>query len=213
MVIQDIFTNPEFPYSTWYRNKGYDFTITSSTAYDHKWIHGRNIFESIDRIVDELFENYLSRPDVRQPILTQYCDGRQVQCRNRGWMTQWGSKALGDQGYSAIEILRSFYGNDMYINVAEAVSGIPASWPGYDLTIGVTGEKVQQIQEQLNAIAKAYPAIPSVTVDGIYGPATAASVKKFQNIFGLPASGVVDYPTWYKIQDIYVAVTRIAELQ
>ena len=166
-----------------------------------------------DDIVDELFENYLSRPDVRQPILTQYCDGRQVQCRDRGWMTQWGSKALGDQGYSAIEILRSFYGNDMYINVAEAVSGIPASWPGYDLTIGVTGEKVQQIQEQLNAIAKAYPAIPSVTVDGIYGPATAASVKKFQNIFGLPASGVVDYPTWYKIQDIYVAVTRIAELQ
>lgn len=196
-----------------YRNKGYDFTITSSTAYDHKWIYGRNIFESIDRIVDELFENYLSRPDVRQPILTQYCDGRQVQCRDRGWMTQWGSKALGDQGYSAIEILRSFYGNDMYINVAEAVSGIPASWPGYDLTIGVTGEKVQQIQEQLNAIAKAYPAIPSVIVDGIYGPATAASVKKFQNIFGLPASGVVDYPTWYKIQDIYVAVTRIAELQ
>ena len=166
-----------------------------------------------DDIVDELFENYLSRPDVRQPILTQYCDGHQVQCRNRGWMTQWGSKALGDQGYSAIEILRSFYGNDMYINVAEAVSGIPASWPGYDLTIGVTGEKVQQIQEQLNAIAKAYLAIPSVTVDGIYGPATAASVKKFQNIFGLPASGVVDYPTWYKIQDIYVAVTRIAELQ
>ena len=162
---------------------------------------------------DELFENYLSRPNVRQPILTQYCDGKQVQCRNRGWMTQWGSKTLGDQGYSAIEILRSFYGNDMYINVAEAVSGIPASWPGYDLTIGVTGEKVQQIQEQLNAIAKAYPAIPSVTVDGIYGPATAASVKKFQNIFRLPASGVVDYPTWYKIQDIYVAVTRIAELQ
>ena len=200
-------------YTEWYRNKGKDFTITSSTAYDHKWIPGRNIFDSISRIVDELFENYLSRPDVRQPILTQYCDGRQVQCRDRGWMTQWGSKALGDQGYSAIEILRSFYGNDMYINVAEAVSGIPASWPGYDLTIGVTGEKVQQIQEQLNAIAKAYPAIPSVIVDGIYGPATAASVKKFQNIFGLPASGVVDYPTWYKIQDIYVAVTRIAELQ
>jgi hypothetical protein len=200
-------------YTEWYRNKKYDFTITSSTAFDHKWIYGRNIFDSISNIVDELFENYLSRPNVRQPILTQYCDGHQVQCRNRGWMTQWGSKALGDQGYSAIEILRSFYGNDMYINVAEAVSGIPASWPGYDLTIGVTGEKVQQIQEQLNAIAKAYPAIPSVIVDGIYGPATAASVKKFQNIFGLPASGVVDYSTWYKIQDIYVAVTRIAELQ
>ncbi len=200
-------------YTEWYRNKGYDYTITSSTAYDHKWINGRNIFDSIDRIVDELFENYLSRPDVRQPILTQYCDGRQVQCRDRGWMTQWGSKALGDQGYSAIEIIRSFYGNDMYINVAEAVSGIPASWPGYDLTTGVTGEKVQQIQEQLNAIQKAYPAIPAVTVDGIYGLETAASVKKFQNVFGLLASGVVDYPTWYKIQEIYVAVTRIAELR
>ena len=200
-------------YTEWYRNKGYDFTITSSTAYDHKWIYGRNIFDSISRIVDEIFDQYLARPGVKQPILTQYCDGRQVQCLNRGWMTQWGSKALGDQGYSAIEILRSFYGNDMYINVAEAVSGIPASWPGYDLTIGVTGEKVQQIQEQLNAIAKAYPAIPTVTVDGIYGPATAASVKKFQNVFGLPTSGVVDYPTWYKIQEIYVAVTRIAELR
>ena len=107
-------------------------------------------FASIDRIVDELFENYLSRPNVRQPILTQYCDGKQVQCRNRGWMTQWGSKALGDQGYSAIEILRTFYGNDMYINVAEAISGIPASWPGYDLDIiGASGNKVRQIQEQL----------------------------------------------------------------
>jgi len=199
-------------YTEWYRNKGYDFTITSSTAYDHKWINGRNIFDSIDRIVDELFENYLSRPNVRQPILTQYCDGRQVQCRNRGWMTQWGSKALGDQGYSAIEILRNFYGNDMYINVAEAVSGVPASWPGYDLTAGTRGEKVQQIQEQLNVIAKAYPALPTVRVDGIYGEETAASVRKFQNIFGLPESGIVDYPTWYKIQDIYVGVTRIAEL-
>ena len=146
-------------YTEWYRNKGYDYTITSSTAYDHKWINGRNIFDSIDRIVDELFENYLSRPNVRQPILTQYCDGRRVQCRERGWMTQWGSKALGDQGYSAIEIIRSFYGNDMYINVAEAVSGVPASWPGFDLTLGVSGSKVTQIQEQLNVIADAYPAL------------------------------------------------------
>ena len=116
-------------YTEWYRNKGKDYTITSSTAYDHKWIRGRNIFDSIDRIVDELFENYLSRPNVRQPILTQYCDGERVQCRDRGWMTQWGSKRLGDQGYSAIEILRYFYGNDMYINVAEEISGIPSSWP------------------------------------------------------------------------------------
>lgn len=200
-------------YTEWYRNKGYDFTITSSTAYDHKWIYGRNIFDSIDRIVDELFENYLSRPNVRQPILTQYCDGKQVQCRSRGWMTQWGSKALGDQGYSAIEILRAFYGNDMYINVAEAVSGIPASWPGYDLDIGATGNKVSQIQEQLNTIAGAYPAVPTVTVDGIYGDATKNAVWVFQGIFGLGQTGIVDYPTWYKIQEIYVAVSRIAELR
>ena len=200
-------------YTEWYRNKGYDFTITSSTAYDHKWIYGRNIFDSIDRIVDELFENYLSRPNVRQPILTQYCDGKQVQCRSRGWMTQWGSKALGDQGYSAIEILRAFYGNDMYINVAEAVSGIPASWPGYDLDIGATGNKVSQIQEQLNTIAGAYPAVPTVTVDGIYGDATKNAVRVFQGIFGLGQTGIVDYPTWYKIQEIYVAVSRIAELR
>lgn len=200
-------------YTEWYRNKGYDFTITSSTAYDHKWIHGRNIFEPIDRIVDELFENYLSRPNVRQPILTQYCDGERVQCRDRGWMTQWGSKALGDQGYSAIEILRAFYGNDMYINVAEEVSGIPSSWPGYDLNIGASGNKVLQIQEQLNTIAEAYPALPTIAEDGIYGEGTKAAVRKFQNIFGLPQTGIVDYPTWYKIQEIYVGVSRIAELR
>lgn len=199
-------------YTEWYRNKGKDFTITSSTAYDHKWIRGRNIFDSISRIVDELFENYLSRPDVRQPILTQYCDGRQVQCKDRGWMTQWGSKSLGDRGYSPIEILRYFYGNDMYINVAEGISGIPMSWPGYDLNIGATGNKVRQIQEQLNVIAEAYPAIPKVSVDGIYGEQTKAAIRKFQNIFGLSETGITDYSTWYKIQEIYVAVSRIAEL-
>lgn len=199
-------------YTEWYRNKGYDFTITSSTAYDHKWIYGRNVFDSISRIVDELFENYLSRPDVRQPILTQYCDGQRVQCRDRGWMTQWGSKTLGDQGYSPIEILRYFYGDDMYINVAEEVSGVPASWPGYDLDIGTTGAKVRQLQEQINTISRSYPAVPSVNADGIYGQRTADAVRRFQGVFGLPETGITDYPTWYKIQEIYVAVSRIAEL-
>ena len=187
-------------YTEWYRNKGYDFTITSSTAYDHEWIYGRNIFDTISRIVDKLFENYLSRPDVRQPILTQYCDGRMVQCLDRGWMTQWGSKTLGDRGYSAIEILRNFYGNDMYINVAEAVSGIPASWPGYDLDIGATGQKVRQLQEQLNTIAGSYPALPRIGADGIYGERTRDAVEKFQSIFGLPVTGIVEYGIWYKIQ-------------
>ena len=211
-ILAIIFFTLNRVYTEWYRNKGKDFTITSSTAYDQKWIRGRNIFDSISRIVDELFENYLSRPDVRQPILTQYCDGRQVQCKDRGWMTQWGSKSLGDRGYSPIEILRYFYGNDIYINVAEGISGIPLSWPGYDLNIGATGNKVRQIQEQLNVIAEAYPAIPKVGVDGIYGEQTKAAVRKFQNIFGLSETGITDYSTWYKIQEIYVAVSRIAEL-
>lgn len=197
-------------YTEWYRNKGYDFTITSSTAFDHKWMHGRNIFESISRIVDELFDNYLSRPGVRQPILTQYCDGQRVQCPN--WMTQWGSKYLGDQGYSAIEILRNFYGSNMYINTAEEISGIPASWPGQPLDIGSSGSKIRQIQKQLNAIANAYPALPKISVDGVFGENTQNAVKKFQQIFGLPATGIIDYSTWYEIQEIYVGVTRIAEL-
>lgn len=197
-------------YTEWYRNKGYDFTITSSTAFDHKWIYGRNIYESISRIVDEIFNNYLSRPEVRQPILTQYCDGRRVSCP--GWMTQWGSCSLGEQGYSAIQILRYFYGNDMYINTADQISGIPASWPGEDLNLGSSGPKVRQLQQQLDAISSVYTAIPKIAVDGFYGPATAEAVGEFQSIFGIPVTGVVDFTTWYKISHIYVAVTRIAEL-
>ena len=197
-------------YTEFYRGKGYNFNITSSTAYDHKFIYGRNIYDNISLIVNEMFENYLSRPNVKQPILTQYCDGQKVSCPR--WMTQWGSKSLGDQGYSAIEILRYFYGSNMYINTAEAVSGIPASWPGYNIGIGSSGQNVYQIQKQLARIAKAYPAIPSIVPDGIYGPKTKAAVEKFQAVFGLPVSGVVDYNTWYEISNIYVAVTRIAEL-
>lgn len=127
-------------------------------------------------------------------------------------MTQWGSKALGDQGYSPSEILRYYYGDDIYINTAEEISGIPSSWPGYTLSQGSSGTKVRQMQEQLNVIAGAYPAIPKITVDGIYGPATAAAVSKFQSVFGLPVTGTVDYRTWYKISEIYVGVSRIAEL-
>lgn len=197
-------------YTEWYRNKGYDFTITSSTAFDHKWIPERNIFDSISVIVDELFADYLSRPNVRQPILTQYCDGRRVSCPN--WLTQWGSKALGDQGLTAIEILRYYYGDDMYINTDQEISGIPSSWPGYTLEQGASGEKVLQMQEQLRVISEAYPAIPKVEADGIYGPATAQAVEKFQSVFGLPVTGTVDYSTWYKISEIYVGVSRIAEL-
>lgn len=198
-------------YTEWYRNKGYDFTITTSTAFDQKWIYGRNIFQSISNVVDEMYGNYLSRPNVKQPILTQFCDGRRVTCPN--WMSQWGSQSLGEQGYSTIEILRHYYGDSIYINNAVEISGVPSSWPGYELAEGARGAKVQQMQEQLNVIAGAYPALPRIAADGIYGPATRAAVEKFQSVFGLPATGVVNYQTWYKISEIYVGVSRIAELR
>ncbi len=127
-------------------------------------------------------------------------------------LTQWGSLSLGEQGYSPIEILRYYYGDNIYINTAQEISGVPSSWPGYDLENGSSGDKVRQLQEQLNVIAGAYPAIPKINADGIYGSATAAAVKKFQSIFGLGDTGITDYPTWYKISQIYVGVSRIAEL-
>jgi hypothetical protein len=197
-------------YTEWYRNRGYDFTITSSTAYDHKWIYGRNVFTSISEVVDEIFNAYLSRPNVRQPILTQYCDGKRVSCPN--WLSQWGSKYLGDQNYTAVEIIRYYYGDDMYVNAAEEISGIPASWPGTDLDIGSTGQKVKQLQEELNLIGEYYNTIPALVEDGIYGEMTAQAVSAFQKIFDLPVTGVVDFPTWYSISDRYVRLSGIAEL-
>lgn len=195
-------------YTEFYRGRGYDFTITSSTAYDQKWVYGRNIFENIDYLVDTVFANYLSRPGIRQPILTSYCDGNRVTCNG---LSQWGSQYLAEQGYSAIEIIRYYYGEDMYINTAEQISGVPSSYPGYALNIGASGDKVRQLQTQINRIARNYPALPTVTADGIYGPATAEAVRVFQRIFNLPQTGVTDYATWYEISDIYVGVSRIAE--
>lgn len=207
LAIQSITLNRV--YTEWYRNKGKNFTITSSTAYDQKWIYNRNIFENISRAVDSIFTNYLSRPGVLQPLFTQYCDGKRVSCPD--WMRQWESKTLGDQGYTAIEIIRYFYGDDLYINTSEEISGIPSSWPGTNLTIGSTGSKVRQMQQQLNTIAGAYPLIPKIAADGVFGERTAESVRTFQKIFDLPQTGVVDFPTWYKISEIYVGVSRIAE--
>lgn len=206
LVIQSFTLNRV--YTEWYRSKGYNFTITTSTAYDQKFIYGRNIYSNVDRLVDSIFANYLSRPGIQQPIFTSYCDGNRVNCQG---LSQWGSKFLGDEGYSAIEIIRYYYGNDMYINSAEAISGVPSSWPGYNLTIGSSGSKVQQMQEQLSRIAQNYPAIPRITADGVFGSQTAEAVRVFQRIFNLPATGIVDYPTWYEISNIYTGVTRIAE--
>lgn len=176
-------------YTEWYRNKGYNFTITSSTAYDQKWMRGRNIFSNISYLVDTIFANFLSRPGVRQPIFTSYCNGTTVTCNG---LSQWGSKYLGDQGYSAIEIIRYYYGSNMYINTATSVSGVPSSWPGYNLTVGSSGDKVRQMQQQLNRIAQNYPAIPTIAADGVFGQRTAEAVRSFQRIFGLPVSGIVE---------------------
>lgn len=196
-------------YTEWYRNRGYNFTITSSTAYDHKWIPERNIFDTINTAVDNIFNNFLSRPNVRQPILTQYCDGKRVTCP--GLMSQWGSKYLGDDGYDAIQILRNYYGASIYINTTEEISGVPSSFPGEALTEGSRGEAVRQMQEQLNAIADVYYVVPNIAADGIFGPRTAEAVRAFQRQFDLTPNGIVDFTTWYKISEIYVAITRIAE--
>ncbi|MCY6355606.1 peptidoglycan-binding domain-containing protein [Clostridium sp. ZS2-4] len=197
-------------YTEWYRGKGKNFDITSSTAFDHAFSYGRNIYSNISRVVDDIFSTYMKRPGRKQPLLSQYCDGVKVQCP--GWLTQWGSKYLGDAGRVPYEILTNFYGSDLELTTAKKVSGIPMSYPGYTLKLGSSGEPVRTVQRYLNRIADNYPAIPKVIVDGIYGEATKKSVTTFQKIFYLPPTGAVNYPTWYKISDIYVAVTGIAEL-
>jgi hypothetical protein len=197
-------------YTEWYRGKGYEFTITNSTAFDQAFSYGRNIFNEISVVVDEIFTSYVTRPGIRQPLLTQYCDGARTQCTG---MTQWGSKNMGDQGVDALSILRSFYGYDVFLKEAEKVSGVPRSFPGTSLQSGSSGAPVRMIQEQLNAVSDNYPAIPKVRVDGVYGTQTQDAVKSFQQIFGLPQSGIVDFATWYQISNIYVAVKNLAEVQ
>lgn len=198
-------------YTEWYRGKGKNYDITNSTAYDHAFNYGRNLYDSISVIVDDIFATYIRRFGRKQPLLTQYCDGKNVQCP--GWMTQWGSKYLGDEGKAPYEILTSFYGSDIELVTAEVVEGSPSSYPGYDLTVGSSGDEVQTIQEQLNRIAQNYPLIPKSAVDGVYGDKTKEAVTVFQGVFNLPQTGVVDYATWYKISDVYVGVTKIAELR
>lgn len=198
-------------YTEWYRGKGKNFDITSSTAYDHAFNYGRNIYDTIDAVVDEIFSTYIRRVNKKQPLLTQYCDGQKVSCPE--WLSQWGSKVLGDQGKVPYEILTNYYGTDIELVTAEKVAGSPSSYPGRALTIGDSGESVRMAQEFLNAIAKNYPLIPKVSVDGVFGDTTAEAVKVFQGVFNLPKTGIIDYATWYKISDIYVGVSKIAELR
>lgn len=197
-------------YTEWYRNKGKNFTITNSTAFDHAFFFGRDIFDTISEQVDQIFDIYCKRPGVEQPLLTQYCDGAKVSCPN--WMTQWGSKALGDEGRSYDEILRFYYGEDLTFPNAPVVAGVPESYPGTPLRLGDSGPAVRTIQEQLNRISNNYPLIPKVRTSGSFDEATQESVRTFQNIFHLTPDGVVGRDTWYKISEIYVAVSRIAEL-
>lgn len=194
-------------YTEWYRGKGYDFTITNSTAYDQSFVPGRTIFEEISVVVDNLFNTYITREGAGQPLLTQYCDGRQTQCNG---LSQWGSQALGEQGWDAISILRRYYGSDIYLAPAEKVEGVPMSFGGETLTVGSAGEDVRTIQLQLNRISENFPALPRVRADGVYGTETQEAVKTFQSIFLLPQTGDVDFATWYSISNIYVAVAKLA---
>lgn len=196
-------------YTEWYRGRGFDFQITNSTAHDQAFTYGRNIFENISRIVDDLFTTYITRPGIRQPLLAQYCDGRRVTCPN--WLSQWGSKSLGEQSLPPLDILRHYYGQDVYLMQAERVAGIPSSYPGTALREGSTGPAVRTIQEQLNTVAGSYPLIPRLRVDGVFGEQTRLAVETFQRIFDLSPDGVVGLGTWYALSNIYVAVTKMAQ--
>ena len=194
-------------YTEWYRGKGYGFTITNSTAFDQAFSFGRNIFDEISEVVDEIFTTYISRPDLVQPLFTQYCDGKRV--KRAGWLSQWGSKELADQGLNALQILKTYYGSDIVLKQAKKVEGIPLSFTNVR-KIGSTGDAVKTIQQQLNTISNNYPLIKKVVVDGVYGASTAEAVRTFQQIFDLPETGEVNFPTWYSISNIFVAISKLA---
>lgn len=197
-------------YTEFYRSRGYDFDITSSTAYDQAFVNGRSYFENISRITDELFNDYLRRPGFVEPLAAKFCNGTTVTCEG---LSQWGSQNLARQGYDAVRILRNYYGNVEIVNNAP-IRGITSSYPGAPLRRGSSGPAVVVIQTELNRIAQNYPAIPKLaTVDGIFGSRTEASVRAFQEIFGLTPDGIVGPGTWYELVRLYTAVTRLSELR
>lgn len=197
-------------YTEWYRSKGFNFDITNSTAYDQYFVYGRPIYESISRIVDQIFNEYVRRQGQKAPYFTSFCNGTTAQCAG---LSQWGTVTLANQGYTPIRILRYYYPNDVEIVETNAISNIVTSYPGTPLQMGSTGLDVQTIQTYLNRIRKNYPAIPVITDEtGVFGNSTKAAVTKFQSIFNLATDGIVGKATWYKISDLYTAVTRLAEL-
>lgn len=197
-------------YSEWYPAMGYDFDITNNTAFDQKFINGRNIYENISRIVDDLFNDYLRKEGTVNPFFSQYCDGKQVTCDG---LSQWGTVPLAEDGLSAPQIIRYYYGDDTEIVVNAPVSENVPSYPGTPLTVGDLSENVRRMQIYLNRISRNYPAIPKiVNVVGRFDENTQNAVKTFQRIFNLTADGVIGKATWYRIIYIYDAVTRLAEL-
>lgn len=197
-------------YTEFYRSRGYDFDITSSTAIDQAFVNGRSYFENISRLVDELFNDYLRRPGFVEPLASKFCNGTTVTCEG---LSQWGSQNLALQGLNSTQILRSYYGNIEIVNNAP-IMGITSSYPGTPLRRGSSGPFVVVIQVALNRISQNYPAIPKLaSVDGIFGSRTEASVRAFQQIFGLSPDGVVGKATWYALVRLYTAVTRLSELR
>lgn len=197
-------------YTEFYPSRGYPFNITSSTAYDQKFIKGRNIFENISQLVDEIFNSYIRRIGFVEPLAAKFCNGTTVTCDG---LSQWGSQALAEEGRDYMSILRSYYGDNIELVTNAPVRGIRYSYPGYPIRRGDSGEAVQRIQVMLNRISRDYPAIPKVyPVDGIFGSATEGAVKKFQQIFDLTPDGIVGNSTWYKMVFLYVGVLDLAEL-
>lgn len=197
-------------YTEWYRNKGYNFTITSTTSRDQAYNHDRTLYDEITVVVDDIFTRYVTKPNIRQPLLTQYCDGKKSSCPK--WLQQWGSKDLGLQGKSANEILKYYYGQEVYLEEANKVAGVPESFKGITLSLGSKGQSVKIIQEQINAISNNFPLIPKIKVDSVYGEDTKKSIEVFQEVFKLPVTGTVNKETWYKLSEIFVAVSKIAAL-
>ena len=197
-------------YTEFYRSRGYDFDITSSTAIDQAYVNGRSYFDSVSRQVDTLFNDYLRRPGFVEPLASKFCNGTTVTCEG---LSQWGSQNLAQQGFNSVQILRNYYGNVEIVNNAP-IRGITSSYPGTPLRRGSSGPSVVVIQVELNRIAQNYPAIPKLaTVDGIFGSRTEASVRKFQEIFDLTPDGVVGKATWYALVRLYTAVTKLSELR
>lgn len=197
-------------YTEFYRSRGYNFDITNNTAYDQAFVNGRSYFENISRLVDSLFNDYLRRPGFVEPLAAKFCNGTTVTCDG---LSQWGSQNLARQGYDEVQILRSYYGNVEIVNNAP-IQGITSSYPGTPLRRGTSGPSVVTVQVMLNRISQNYPAIPKLAnVDGIYGSRTEASVRKFQEVFGLTPDGIVGKATWYAMVRLYVAVTSLAELR